>query len=290
MSNQSMAPVQLEYSDYFAFPREDQYPSITVRTGGKRRFSFYGFLNAKYVLEPQVPYFFKTELVSHGGGLFEVRLTGKEEAGGCWLSIYDEESMTNSVGDVYVRVYPRKTLHVNIFLVRDGSGQWPRTSMLAAIQQLKKINDFLRPQTGLKLVPHITDGFSIDQDTSSVPNMSSELEAAVWAEMKENSRQFDTSPSHLNLYILRNWSVRDLCVGGRCEKQVIGTAPIGGRHSIVEDLTDPTEFGNVIAHELMHSIGMTHNDDRGELALMYSSSSGGQQIFPEDILEARGEP
>jgi len=257
--------------------------------GGTRRFGFYAPATAKFVLEPQVPYLFTAELLPKGGGLFEVKLTGRE-GGACWISIYDEESMANSVGDVYVRVYPRKSLHVNIYLVRDSSGQWPTTTLSAAIQRVKDINKFLRPQTGLKLIPHITDGFSIDQDTRSVPNMSSDLEAAVWAELKQNSSQFDTSASHLNLYILRNWSVRDLCVGGRCEKQVIGTAPIGGRHSIVEDLANPTEFSNVIAHELMHSIGMTHNDDRGDLALMHPSSPDGQQIFSEDILETRGEP
>src|SRR3712207_8423260 len=44
------------------------------------------------------------------------------------------------------RSYPPKIHHVNLFLVQDGTGLWPRTTLSAATQRLKDINVFLKPQ------------------------------------------------------------------------------------------------------------------------------------------------
>jgi hypothetical protein len=290
MSNQSMMPVDFTWGDGWGFSADDEYPQIVVRTALSRRFGFYGSMNAKYVLEPQVPYLFDVELIPEGGTRFEVKLTGKER-GACWLSIYDEDSYNNSVGDVYVRVYPRRTLYVNVFVVQDASGLWPRTTLSAAAQRISEINKFLTPQTGITLRTHILDGFTIAQDASSSPIMSSHLEAAIWSELTDNARQFDASTTHLNLYLLRRWGARDVCLGGSCDKNVTGTAnDIGGRHCIAEDENDPFVHANLIAHELMHSVGMTHNTDRGEWALMHPSSDYGREVFSEDVTEVRGEP
>jgi hypothetical protein len=290
VSNQSMMPVTFTWGDGFAFPNEDEYPEIVVRTGGTRSFGFYGHVNAKYVLEPHVPDLFSVELIPQGGRLFEVKLTGRAR-GACWLSIYDQESFDNSVGDVYVRVYPRKTLYVNLFIVQDGTGLLPRTSLASAAARLKDANTFLKPQTGITLRTHVLNGFTISQDASSQPMMSSDGGDAIWAELIEKASVFDSSDKHLNLYFLRRWGARDVCFGGRCDKDVIGVAnSIGGRHCIVEDLMDPPLFTMLIAHELMHSIGMTHNDRRGSEALMYSTNEGGWNIYSEDVVEVRGEP
>jgi hypothetical protein len=158
---------------------------------------------------------------------------------------------------------------------------------------LKQISsESLKPMAGIELKSHITDGFTIAPNAADRPIASGDprQEGEVWTALKEKSAKYGTSHTHLNLYLLRKWGNRDICVGGTCEKNVVGTGPIGKKHCVVEDQSDNWVQTTITAHELMHSYGMTHNDARGSGALMYSSAEGGYMVYPEDVVEVRGEP
>lgn len=290
-AEQWLKPIKYTNVDGMAFAHMDHYPEVVVRRRKTRWFGVDPGASVKLVTWVEDPTLFDVEIKTQTWCANEVTITGKK-AGGCWLSFYRDGDWDNSLGDVYVRVYPLKPMKVNIYAVRDGSGQWSRTTLADARQMLGQMNEFLESQAAIHLDSHITDGFTIAPNAATLPVSSgdSTAEGEVWTALKEKAHQHDSSTAHLNLYLLKRWKARDICIGGVCEKNVVGTGQISKRHCVVEDQNDPWEFTTIVAHELMHSIGMTHNDARGEKALMYSTAMGGFMVYPEDVVEVRGEP
>jgi len=290
MSGSWLKPLEFFASDLYAFPDKDHYPELVTRTGRSRLFGFRGKPGTTYDVWVENPNAMTVELRPFPNGSHNINVTGDHRGAG-WISVYDVADDTVSLGDVYVRVYPRLKLYVNLFSVRDGAGHWPATSLASARQHIKSINDFLKPQTGIELHVHMAEGFTITPNAAATPIASgTAAESEIWAALKEEADKFDRSAEHLYLYFLRRWGARDVCIGGHCEHQVIGTGKRGQRQCVVEDQTNNFSFTTLIAHELMHSIGMTHNEPRGECALMYPYIEGNSDIFAEDVVEVRGEP
>lgn len=284
-------PLKYKNVDGLAFAENDPYPEIVVRRRDRRWFGV-DIGGAKINAWAEDDTLFDVEIKDQPYCAHEVNITGKK-SGGCWLGFYRDGDWENDLGWVYVRVYPLKAFKVNVYMVRDATGLWPRTSLASALEMLDQINrEILKPMAGMELKPHITDGFSIAPNASTMPIASGDYSAddEVWTACKDKARQYDASSQHLNLYFLRRYRNRDICVDGVCEKNVVGTGLLGARHCIVEDAADVWTFTTIIAHELMHSLGMSHNAGRGSGALMYSTAKGGYWIYPEDVVEVRGEP
>lgn len=196
-----------------------------------------------------------------------------------------------------VVVYKHRTVKVNFYRVQGTTFEdIPDFSLSQAKSVLSVVNALYKYQANITFLTHLLREVSLDDGVdvnTAEGGVGEETSVANW--MVRAAHKRDTSASHLNIFCVKTWAVRD-----RWEEElgiwrdVHGTTY--GNCIIAEDVGNLSYFSQIIAHELGHALQYlrgsgTETHSEKPLALMRKKiEPANLNLYPSDVALMRGGP
>jgi len=188
---------------------------------------------------------------------------------------------------LHVSHYLDRPVKVNFYRVEDENGDVPIFNSSAVPDIIKGLNGIYGNQANLNFSSHLIREFVRVPGELAEKNKSDEQVRRLLQSLRDRANQLDPSPGHYHVFWMLKYGARDQ-PGKDVQGQAMG---IPSQLCVVEEVDNPVEQLQIIAHELGHCFGAHHDKEHKE-ALMYPYTTGGKnrKLYQHAVEEIRGDP
>jgi hypothetical protein len=187
---------------------------------------------------------------------------------------------------LHVSYYPERTVRVNFYRVEDENGDVPIFDSSNVAEVIKELNRIYRHQANLHFHSHLIKEFVRVHVELVAHDPSKHKRQQIFHALRDKAHEIDPAPQHYHVFWVKEYGAFDKpCCN------VLGEADhIPSRLCIVEDVNNPVEQLQIVAHELGHCLGAHHDKEHhGALMYPYTSDGANRKLYKKTVEEIRGE-
>jgi hypothetical protein len=184
-----------------------------------------------------------------------------------------------------VSCYRERAVKVNFYRVEDENGDVPIFNSSMVPEVIMGLNVIYWHQAYLTFSSHLIKEFVRVPAVLVERTRSEDQSREIFQALHDKAHELDPAPRHYHVFWVRQYGAFD-----KPGRNVLGEAEkIPSRVCIVEDVDDPVEQLQIVAHELGHCLG-AHHDKAHRRALMYPHASDGKnrKLYKKTVEEIRG--